>query len=488
MKITMQLIYDNMPTWWERKSFGTFADCELDFPQMAEEKNFLKENKIFICNAKDISEKARLSEKSLLVCCEEGEEEYRKFGSSFPVIYIKNQCLATVFNKVTEIYLKFLKWERRLDEIADSDCELEKMLEASSTVFGNPLTLADRNMRYSYGTPERNVEFLPPLYAEEIINRIETEGYNLAPHIYEYEGYRVSSIDLFYAESHIGQLSVIEKNVVFKPSDSELLYFLAKKLEKAYSKRRIVLEEETNSLKFALKELLDGRRAEVPQWLQNENELYCFGIFELNEVQRATAGFICDSMEKRFHQCITLKYGDDIVGIITALPAAQSRNEFFKEFEAYCKEEKLFVGISRSFCKIGEIKRHFEQCRAAVKTLSTAAVNGGICFFDDCVLKYMLEHACGDFTPTELAGEGLLRVLSTRKEAVDYWNVLTTYIKTGCNASEAARLLYLHRSTFLKRLDKIKRISGMDFESHTQRLKVTILAELLDNRGTKNEK
>lgn len=237
-----------------------------------------------------------------MVCCEEEKSEHREFKNVFLRIFIKGQSPAAVFNKVTEIYLKFLRWEYGLNEIISTDCDLEKMLEVSAGVFNNPITLADRNMRYSYGTPKRSEGFLTPFYAEEILNRIETDGYNLVPHIYEYENHRVSSMDLFYAESHIGQLSLIEKDMLFKPSDSELLCLLAEKLEKAYSRRRIVLEEETNSLKLAIKELLDGKPAEIPQLKQEKRELYCFGIFELSEVQRATAGFICDSMEKHFQE------------------------------------------------------------------------------------------------------------------------------------------------------------------------------------------
>lgn len=176
------------------------------------------------------------------------------------------------------------------------------------------------------------------------------------------------------------------------------------------------------------------------------------------------------------------------MGIAMISPLIRSREEFFDEFLAYCREERLFAGISKSFCDPTEIKKHFEQCRAAVKAMSTAGGTGGICFFDDCVLKYMIEHACGGFAPAELAPEGLLKVFYTKGKAIEYWNALVVYIKTGYNASKAARLLYLHRSTFLKRLDKIKRMSGMDFESHRQRLKAAILAELLEEHGAKNER
>ena len=53
----------------------------------------------------------------------------------------------------------------------------------------------------------------------------------------------------------------------------------------------------------------------------------------------------------------------------------------------------------------------------------------------------------------------------------------------GCNASETARSLYLHRSTLLKHLSRAERILGMKLEGAGETLYLQMCMRLIERKG-----
>ena len=60
---------------------------------------------------------------------------------------------------------------------------------------------------------------------------------------------------------------------------------------------------------------------------------------------------------------------------------------------------------------------------------------------------------------------------------------LKANLYNGCNASETARSLYLHRSTLLKHLSRAERILGMKLEGADETLYLQMCMRLIERKG-----
>ena len=66
-----------------------------------------------------------------------------------------------------------------------------------------------------------------------------------------------------------------------------------------------------------------------------------------------------------------------------------------------------------------------------------------------------------------------------RKRGSAYLQTLDTYFRTGCNATQAARELYINRSTFLERMARIWKFLNVDQEDYDTRLYLMLCLRLL---------
>jgi len=100
--------------------------------------------------------------------------------------------------------------------------------------------------------------------------------------------------------------------------------------------------------------------------------------------------------------------------------------------------------------------------------------------FQDCLLPYFLKQCCGKLPAQELEVSGIrsLRAYDARK-GTEYLKTLETYLDNERSISRTAEALYIHRSSLLKRLDKIVRLTGFDLDDADTRLYLRIYLRLM---------
>ena len=83
-----------------------------------------------------------------------------------------------------------------------------------------------------------------------------------------------------------------------------------------------------------------------------------------------------------------------------------------------------------------------------------------------------------------LCPPGLLRLLEhDLKKGSDHIRTLRVYLDNESNASRSAEQLYVHRNSFLKRLERIAKILDMDLEDPDTRLLLRICLRLMEFPG-----
>ena len=101
--------------------------------------------------------------------------------------------------------------------------------------------------------------------------------------------------------------------------------------------------------------------------------------------------------------------------------------------------------------------------------------------FDDIALEYLLEQCRGELPEQLVCSRKILELREyDRQHNTDYYHTLHVYVRNHLNAVQAARLLFIHRSTFLYRMEKIREILHMDFNDYDTLLYVMITFKIME--------
>lgn len=510
MDITMQIIWDHLPSDWSARQFGRFHPAALEWPEILDCGKPAAERAVYIASPQMLPQVPAFPVTSLLLCAGECENAAYQKGN-FPFIQVADVGFAELFHAVQGIYRKLHRWEKECSAILHADADIGALLKISLPILQNPITVADRHMRYLGSMPEGVQELQPTVQMKSIdsqalkegnldgkevnsiCNRIAHHGYDVHPRLCHDFDDKVYNIDLFHAGLHIGQLSITNSMNPFRPSDPLLLQMLARILEKSFQRRSTILEEQTNSLKNIITELLNGNQvakvrlqravfAEGPHKSPGGNGRYqCIKVIQSSGNSKVPVSYICNCLEELLPGCVATEYNSLIVAVLdlTIYPGAE--NAFVEPLESYLKQYELCAGISNTFDDLHQLRSYFRQACAALET-GKAMGRSAVCYrFEQYALPYMLLHSTGEFTTEQVCPRGLIALRKYNEDAsVDYWHVLQTYLNTGCNAAETSRLLYLHRSTLLKRLEKISQILGMDLNDQAQMLHLGMCVQLLN--------
>ena len=147
-------------------------------------------------------------------------------------------------------------------------------------------------------------------------------------------------------------------------------------------------------------------------------------------------------------------------------------------YEELGLEISAFVGsIVRSF---DEISFSFRNAVETERLAETFGVKTGVHSYKDFALFKMAEEM------SQARINELLDVLlkPAARSVLDDEEIMLTveeFLRNNLNVSEAARALYVHRNTLIYRLDKIKRITGMDirdFNDATSFRLICVLSKL----------
>ena len=101
--------------------------------------------------------------------------------------------------------------------------------------------------------------------------------------------------------------------------------------------------------------------------------------------------------------------------------------------------------------------------------------------FEDAALGYMLRHCTGKLPPRLWISEklGILKE-HDREHRTEFYRTLKLFLENNLNTVRTAKELYIHRSTFLYRMERIKEMTGVDLDNRDQRLYLMISFRLME--------
>lgn len=144
--------------------------------------------------------------------------------------------------------------------------------------------------------------------------------------------------------------------------------------------------------------------------------------------------------------------------------------DFIEDFDRIAAEQypllEYHIGVSGVCQQLLDISKGYMNAQEALRISNKLSQQGNIFYFSDLISYHLLDNVL-DKKQMEEFYQSILGDLVEfdHKHHTQFIATLYYYFKCGGNISAAAKEMYVHRNTFIYRIEKIKRILNNDLKS-----------------------
>ncbi len=418
--------------------------------------------------------------------------------------------LIQVFNYIQNMYIKFDKWDESLNKICYGNGNFKNLVECCDEIVYHPLSIHDTNFHVvaynrlflEHGLIEINVNELyniPMDVVNELISDKKYLEYNKMkePYTHQYKLYYSDCKNIFYKGDYCG------KFVVFCETPCQYLsryYFAILKhinvyAEKLYKNYKSFYENEIlyNSLRNLMSEELTKGNVKKQKWQKTLSDTGWKLTDKLILLQFTTetrhdknlyAKYLSTEIENIWQGTICFEYSDKFLLLINTNRFAAHEDMMISQIlESFLKKNLLVAGVSRQFSDIELLSSALNETEIALGYGLYKNPSRWCYKFDDYALSYMLDKCTGVIELDRICS---MKIQIIKKHDVEkkteYLKTLQSYFKHRFNATATAKDLYIQRSTFLYRMEKIQELVNIDFDSDDEILYLLLSFELLKEK------
>lgn len=407
----------------------------------------------------------------------------------------------TVFNEVSTLYNHFDQWDAHIrDELEkELDFNLCEILKAGAKLLKKNISVVDHTLQnifylvYSQnsdGSSDIHVqEDSQPFsveYSEKVkevcnLERMITQPYLTAISLNK----NCYCNNQFLEGQFTGCISVNEGDTLFSEGDYPLMDYFFSIFRKAYVKY-IRTHGKTDSLNISgLKKLLDHiplNDSEKECFSLNPGEYWvCFKLKEQRTQKYLPNEYMCANINAIFPQkAYATLQNRELIGLLKIQVQEEQPEGILPSFEEFVQRMGYWGGISNPFINLNRFHDFLLQASYAAERKNTDSQP--LRYFYTCALQYLLFTCSREMDTHSLLPGGLLSLQQhDYQKHTEYVQTLSTYLQKERSLTKTADALFIHRSSLLKRLDKIQRIIKDDLNDAEIRLYYQICLALLQS-------
>lgn len=484
-----------------------------------------KNKKVFINQMLIYSPKIEI-EKNQLYICEKEVIPYNSQNKNYIIISIglpKNNHLMDnliaieeninhqeLYNYILSLFTYCIKIKEELYTSLLKEEALEPLLKRVSNIIGNPIYLMDANIKMiAMADDGTNAKIYSGsnwlrqgTLAEDFREKLEaSHDYNKLFNIHN-KGYWVANKDSYIKYNYIfynffinnffsGRMVIYESNKPLSNLDKYLLNILFELTQITIKKMDLMDATKKSDIEILLDRLCDG--VKLPQnklenilkkinWELNDT-YYCFCLqLRPSDFIYKTILPVINTIERNISNCIVFKKQCNLCGVIKLNNPKDKKNSI-ATIENILQQYAYHIGISLSFSGIIKLKTYWDMANIALK-MQQFDKDNHLHRFEKLIINYLILKTCDDFDFSILCPEGLKNLIQQdNKHNSELVNTLKVYLSNDRKQKQSAEELFIHRSTFLSRLEKIEEITKCDFEKTDERLLYLILIRYYQQSG-----
>ena len=413
--------------------------------------------------------------------------------SGVSILQIKNiSDFYQVFNTISEIFNFFDQWENILRNELEKqvDFDIKEIIKAGTALFQNDISVTDHTLQVilrgkaetdQTGHTQISVIDEPSSigleYTERIKNVCHLERNITVPYISSIENSSIHSYCYYlYPQGHFtGCVSITELLHPFRDSDFFLADFYFAYFQKAFEKYLQSFHSTERISVTVIQKLLDHvpMTAEEKNTiaLKKEEKYICFKLQERKHTHFMPIDYMHALLCAFFpDQIFTVIRHNQIIGLMKISPSASSP-DFLSLFQDLLEKMNYTAGLSNFFTDLSLIRTFFLQADYVIHHFSHNKNTDTLQYFENTILSYILSKCVSDMPIEALTDSSLKRVIEyDRKRHTEYLYTLEIYLKNETSITRTSEELFIHRSSLIKRINKLKKLLQKDLEDPKLRL------------------
>lgn len=203
-----------------------------------------------------------------------------------------------------------------------------------------------------------------------------------------------------------------------------------------------------------------------------------------NDPDLHPSALLRQQLEQRFPHGVTVIHNNLILVIINLSQNEQTIEQLLHGAVYFLRDNFLKVGISNVAAQLQQLQSCCLQAQIALNYLVSGGSFAWRLHFRDIALRYILSNCSGQLSAQAICSPKLLKLRDYDSEHnTELYQTLRCYIDCHFNALEATRKLFIHRSTFLYRLERAKSLFGIDLDDPDELLHIMISIRLLEQEA-----
>ncbi|WP_165443639.1 CdaR family transcriptional regulator [Olsenella sp. Marseille-P4559] len=163
-------------------------------------------------------------------------------------------------------------------------------------------------------------------------------------------------------------------------------------------------------------------------------------------------------------------------------PEGQRREKLVRRLLPLLTSMEMRAGMSDHVSSLLEAKAYFLQASIALENGSLIDPAAPPLYrFQDYALTEMVVNSVGKLPLEMFYTRGLRALLVHDSESgISYTKTLACFLAHNMNVTRTARALYIHRSTLIERLDRIRELLGEDLANPDVRLRLELIFKAME--------
>lgn len=504
MQLTSILLYQNLKKQFHIADYRLLSKEQPLARPFFYESGMPKNNHIYLTDAiLPLDVFSSMPEDVVLIICQKNPGSFLPPGRFSCILLSCDTSVIHVFNCIQSIFDYYEEWEQTLISICHQGGSLTDLLDASRDVFKNPLRITGTDFSLAAHSgllelPDEYQIFKDATRRIEYINAfLQDESCRISPDSKMpvlfpayITGHRSLNINLFLEERAEYHLSVIEHQNDFSDADWYLITVLAHHAEYILHRMHSESSSKSTTLQSIFQSILSDRTADYMNishlltavgW--KPEDCYLCSVIQASSSASLSLNnkTICQYIKGEFPASCSIVFKDHAVSFYNLTLLEAEPEDIFQTLVYFIRDSMLKAGYSRSMCGHMNLRRQYLQALTALTLGLELKPQLWIHHFSQIALPYILKQSTKTFPGYMLCYEKLLDLQKSDKlQNTEYMKTLRIYLQHNLNTVQSAKALYIHRSTFLYRLERIKHILETDLDDPDELFYLNLSFRLLD--------
>lgn len=411
---------------------------------------------------------------------------------SCPVIYVYTDHAPALLNAIHDVFETIYAHHQAMEGLTRTSHSYQALIDCCDDLLEEPVSLIDNTYTYvAYSTEKsRQRGYICSLVengrvaSQTVAQLMSTPGFELLEEkrgVFEFEDENIfMGRNIFYGNTYVGRLITMPtEDFIQNCYQKYILECLGTYVEQMYQREGSFYFRKEQPLLFhtILPSALAGEQVKSSAWRQaleqkgwsvaDNCRLMTFQAAYRHE-KKIHPDYLCPQLESRWPWIVAAIYGGSAVVLINwnRIP-----EDFEQQLAYFVRDNLLTAGISRSFRDADRLEAAYRQAQIATILGLRNAPHLWYYFFDHYVLDYLQEQCLAEL-PAKSLCHPALSLLSEYDEqhGTELCRSLYVFIDCRYNMSQAAGRMFVHRTTFIKRMEHILKLTGLDLNDWDTRM------------------